>query len=103
MKKILLFTACAMLFACSTLRNFDTSGFTTDEFTVYLNNKPMAILKGVEFAWDDRKLVKEMTFELVDGDNNDKVVNLIAFLHDHYKDYEIEVEIPIEKYRDLNK
>ena len=91
------------LLSCSTLRNYNTDGFTTEDFTVYLNGKPMATLRGVEFAWDDKKLVKELTFELLEGDNNDKIVNLIAYLHDHYKEYEIEVEIPIEKYQELKK
>ena len=101
MKKIFFLSLTILLFSCSTLKNFDTSGFTKKDFTVYLNGQPMAVLKGVEFAYDDGKLVKELTFELLDGDNNDKVVNLIAYLLQTYADYEIEVEIPIEKYRDL--
>lgn len=59
----------------------------------------MTELRGVEIAYDNRKLVRELTFELKDGSDNDKVLNLLAFLNSRYKDYEIEIEIPIEKYK----
>jgi len=59
----------------------------------------MAELKGVEFALDNNKFVKELTFELLHGEDNDKVRNLIAFLHNHFKEYEIEVEIPMDQHK----
>ena len=85
--------------SCSVLKSYDTTGFSTQGNVVLYNGNPMAELKGIEIAYDNRKIVRELTFELKDGNNNDKVVNLLAFLNSRYKDYEIEIEIPIEKYK----
>lgn len=101
MKKALFVGLILFLSSCSVFRNFDTTGYTTEGNTVLYNGVPMAKLVGVEFAYDDKKLVKELTFTLLDGDYNDKIVNLLAYLNDRYAEYEIEVEIPIEKYKDL--
>ena len=63
---------------------------------------PMAELEGLEFAYDNRKLVKELTFKVLETADNNKINNLIAFLHEKNPEYEIEVEIPfehIEKYK----
>ena len=101
MKKLLFIALAIALTSCSVFRNFDTTGYTTEGNTVFYNGVPMAKLVGVEFAYDDKKLVKELTFTLLEGDFNDKIVNLLAYLNDRYAEYEIEVEIPIEKYKDL--
>jgi hypothetical protein len=85
--------------ACSVTRNIDTTGFTISGNVVSYNNKPMAELKGIEFALDNKKFVKEMSFSLLHGDDNDKIRNLIAFLHNHYKEYEIEIEIPMDSFK----
>lgn len=85
--------------SCSVTRNIDTTGFTISGNIVSYNNKPMVELKGIEFALDNKKFVKELSFNLIHGDDNDKIHNLIAFLHLHYKNYEIEVEIPIEQFK----
>jgi hypothetical protein len=84
------------------LKEFDTTGFTIAGNTVSYNNVPMAELEGLEFAYDNRKLVKELTFTVLETANNNKINNLIAFLHAKHPDYEIEVEIPfkeLEKYK----
>jgi hypothetical protein len=101
MKKLLFIALSIALTSCSVFRNFDTTGYTTEGNTVLYNGVPMAKLVGVEFAYDDKKLVKELTFTLLDGDYNDKIVNLLAYLNGRYAEYEIEIEIPIEKYKEL--
>jgi hypothetical protein len=85
--------------SCSVTRNIDTTGFAISGNVVSYNNKPMAELKGIEFALDNKKFVKEMSFTLLHGDDNDKIHNLIAFLHNHYKEYEIEIEIPMDSFK----
>lgn len=99
MIKILLILSLLLATSCSVFKNYDTSGFTTKGNTVFYNGTEIAELKGVEIAYDNHKIVRELTFELKDGSNNDKVVNLLAFLNGRYKKYEIEIEIPIEKYK----
>lgn len=96
MKKLFFLLTLITLSSCNVLKEFDTSGFSIDGNTVSYNNVPMAELVGLEFAYDDRKLVKELTFKVLDGSNVDKINNLIAFLHEKHPNYEIEVEIPFE-------
>ena len=100
MKKIIFLFTLVTLASCYVLKEFDTTGFTIDGNTVSYNNIPMAELEGLEFAYDNRKLVKELTFKVLETANNNKINNLIAFLHAKHPDYEIEVEIPFE---DLEK
>lgn len=105
MKKIAQLSILALLVvlcSCNVLRNYSTQGFTNENNIVYYNGTPMAKLSGIEFALDDNKFVKEMTFELIDGSNNDKIHHLIAYLHSVHKDYEIEIEIPFDKMEGFN-
>lgn len=103
MKKLILFALLVVtMTSCSTLRNYSTEGFVINENTVNYKGTPMAHLSGIEFALDNNKIVKEMTFKLLDTEYNDKILNLIAFLHAKYAEYEIEVEIPIELMDELN-
>lgn len=102
MKKLLFIALSIALTSCSVFRNFDHTGYTTEGNSVLYHGVPVAKLVGVEFAYDDKKLVKELTFTLLDGDHNDRIVNLLAYLNSRYAEYEIEVEIPIEKYKGLD-
>lgn len=102
MKKLLLLFTIVASTSCNVLKEFDTTGFTIEGNTVSYNNVPMAELEGLEFAYDNRKLVKELTFKVLETADNNKINNLIAFLHAKHPEYEIEVEIPfehIEKYK----
>jgi hypothetical protein len=97
MKKIVgILGLTCVLVACSVTRKYDTTGFTIDKNYVYYQDEPMCELVGIEFALDDHKLVKELTFKVVDNSNNSKITELIAFLHEKHPDYEIEIEIPFE-------
>ncbi len=102
MKKLLFLFTLVALTSCNVLKEFETTGFTISGNTVSYNNVPMAELEGLEFAYDNGKLVKELTFKVLENSDNTKINNLIAFLHEKHPEYEIEVEIPfehIEKYK----
>ncbi|MEN9997594.1 MAG: hypothetical protein RI922_584 [Bacteroidota bacterium] len=102
MKTLFLLATFALITSCNVLKEYDTNGFTITSNTVYYDNIPMAELVGLEFAYDNRKLVKELTFKVLETADNNKINNLIAFLHTKHPEYEIEVEIPfehIEKYK----
>jgi len=98
MKNFILVSALLMMAitSCNVLKEYDTTGFTIEGNVVSFNNAPMAELVGLEFALDNKKLVKELTFRVLETSNNDKINNLIAFLHAKHPEYEIEVEIPFE-------
>lgn len=101
MKTLLCLLSLMLVVSCSVTRNYSTAGFTIQGNTVYYNGDAMAELEGIEFALDDRKFVREMTFKLLNGSHNDKINHLISFLHQQHPDYEIEVEIDIEHYKEL--
>ena len=61
----------------------------------------MAELIGLEFALDDNKFVRELTFKVLPGSDNSVINNLIVFLHQKHPDYEIEVNIEIENYGEV--
>lgn len=77
------------------------TGFTIAGNVVSYQGTPMAQLEGVELALDNNKMVREMTFSLMDNADMSKVANMIAFLHEKHPDYEIEVEIDVEKVKEL--
>lgn len=93
---IFFFLSIFFLNSCSVLKEYSTEGFTIDNNTVSYNNVPMAELVGLEFAYDNKKLVKELTFKVLGSSDNTKINNLIAYLHQEHPNYEIEVEIPFE-------
>lgn len=87
------------LSSCSILKKYSTEGFTIERNTVFYIGKAMAELSAIEYALDDGKLVKELTFNLLHGEDNDKINNLIAFLNTRYVGYEFEINIPMERYK----
>lgn len=95
-KKIALIVSFALLiYGCSPLRTFDTTGFTVSGYTIYYNGEEMATLSNIEYSLDNGKLVKEMTYKLKNQIHSDRVKNLLAFIHAKHKDWEIEIDLPI--------
>ena len=83
------------LFSCQTFKNIDVSGFESKGNTIFYQNDTMAVLSNVEYALDNRKLVRELTFKLKNQAHADRVKNLIYFIHSQHKDWEIEIDMPI--------
>ena len=100
---IFFFLSLFLLNSCSVLKEYSTEGFTIVDNTVSFNNVPMAELVGLEFALDNKKLVKELTFKVLGSSDNTKINNLIAYLHQEHPDYEIEIEIPFEHIEHFRK
>lgn len=99
MKKLLFSALLLLIVSCSVLKDFSIEGFTTEGNTVYFKGNAMAELSAIEYALDDRKLVKELTFTLLHGKDNDKINNLIAYLNTRYEGYEFEINIPMDSYK----
>jgi hypothetical protein len=83
------------MFGCAPLKNYDTTGFSGSKHTIYYNNQEMATLTNIEYSFDNGKLVKEMTWRLKNQENADKVRNLITYIHNKHKGWEIEIDLPI--------
>ena len=103
MRSIYLIFALVLINSCSVTRNISTDGFSIEGNLVSYKGAPMAELVGVEFALDDGKFVRELTFKLKEGSDNSVINNLIVFLHEKHPDYEIEVEIDVEHYGGLKE
>jgi hypothetical protein len=101
MRPFYLFLSLLLITSCSVTRNISTEGFSIEGNLVSYKGAAMAELVGVEFALDDGKFVRELTFKLKEGSDNSVINNLIVFLHQKHPDYEIEVEIDVEHYENL--
>jgi hypothetical protein len=101
MKKLLYVAVFALLASCSIMKKYPTNGFSIEGNIVSYKNTPMAELIGLEFALDDNKFVRELTFKVLPGSDNSVINNLIVFLHEKHPDYEIEVNIEIENYGEV--
>ena len=101
MKKLLYVAVFALLASCSIMKKYPTEGFSIEGNIVSYKNTPMAELIGLEFALDDNKFVRELTFKVLPGSDNSVINNLIVFLHEKHLDYEIEVNIEIEQYGEV--
>lgn len=96
MKTLFTIAGLFLLFSCNVLKEYSTEGFTIQGNVVSYIGVPMAELTAVEIGLDDKKIVKEMSFTLLHGSNNEKINNLLAFLHNKHPAYEIELNIPFE-------
>ena len=101
MKKLPYVAVFALLASCSIMKKYPTEGFSIEGNIVSYKNTPMAELIGLEFALDDNKFVRELTFKVLPGSDNSVINNLIVFLHEKHPDYEIEVNIEIEQYGEV--
>jgi hypothetical protein len=53
----------------------------------------IARLSTIEYAWDNKKLVREMTYTIIDENYNHLAINIIKFSLNKSPEWEIEVEI----------
>ena len=96
MKKfIFLIAASLTLAACNTLRDLDTEGFTSTQNIIYYKGEKVAELSNIEYSLDNKKIVKELTFKLVNQNHGDKVRNLIYYISQKHPGWEIEIDLPL--------
>lgn len=101
MKKLLILGS-AVLISCTGLKKIDTTGFYSSENVIMYEKDTVATLSAIEYSIDNGKYVKEMTFKLVDMNHADKVKNFLYFVHKQHKDWEIELDYPINNFK-VNK
>jgi hypothetical protein len=97
MKKItLLFLTTLFVLGCASnpLRNINTDKFSFKGTDVYYDGKLMATMANIEVAYDDGKIVREVTYRLVSDEFNEQVFGLIKYFRLRHPSYEIEVDIP---------
>jgi hypothetical protein len=95
MKKLLLSILVSIMMSCSpsVLKNVSTEGITFIGTDIYYNDVMIARLSSIEYAWDNKKLVREMTYTIIDEEYNHLAINIIKFSLERLPDFEVEVEI----------
>jgi hypothetical protein len=98
-KLLTLILSSALLIGCSTLKKIDTTGFHSDHITIFYEKDSVATLSSIEYSIDNGKYVKELTFKLIDMKHADKVQNLLYYIHQRHKGWEIEIDYPITNFK----
>ena len=93
MKKLIILFALVAMTSCAGLRNVSSEGLTYKNGSVYHNEIAIAKLSGVEIAYDNRKLVREVTFKLNSSEYNHFAYGIIKLITERNPKWEVEVEI----------
>ena len=103
MKKLLILFMLLGLISCDPLRRVSTEGFTTYQEYILYKGDTVAKLTNIEYSLDNNKLVKEATYKLLDMKYGDKGKSILCFIHNTHKDWEIELDYPMEYSQFLKK
>ena len=93
MKKLIMLLALVLLTSCSELRHVSSDGLKYDNGNIYYKGDVIAKLSGVEVAYDNRKLVTEVTFKLTSSEYNHLAYGIIKLITDKNPKWEVEVEV----------
>lgn len=88
-----MFFALFAITSCSELRNVSSEGLTYKNGNVYHNGTAIAKLSGVEIAYDNKKLVREVTFKLNSPEYNEFAYGIIKLITKQNPSWEVEVEV----------
>ena len=85
--------ALVLLTSCSELRHVSSDGLKYDNGNIYYKGDVIAKLSGVEVAYDNRKLVTEVTFKLTSPEYNHLAYGIIKLITNKNPKWEVEVEV----------
>tara|TARA_B100002019_G_scaffold182840_1_gene157810 strand:- start:5179 stop:5466 length:288 start_codon:yes stop_codon:yes gene_type:complete len=90
-KTILLLTLFS--FGCSPLLNVSTQGLSYDGTDVFYNGELCAKFSAMELAYDNKKIVREATFIIVNPKYNDKALPILKLVTSKNPKIEVEVQL----------
>ncbi|MGB0487008.1 MAG: hypothetical protein ACPGJB_03100 [Flavobacteriaceae bacterium] len=90
-KTILLLTL--LSFSCSPLLNVSTQGLSYDGTDVFYNGELCAKFSAMELAYDNKKIVREATFIIVNPKYNDKALPILKLVTSKNPKIEVEVQL----------
>ena len=102
MNKLLLLSSILLIVGCTTIKKIDTTGFHSENNTILYEKDTVATLSAIEYSIDNGKYVKEMTFKLLNMKHADRVQNLLYYVHQRHKGWEIELDYPITNFKIIN-
>ena len=80
-------------FACSPLLNVSTQGLSYDGTDVFYNGELCAKFSAMELAYDNKKIVREATFIIVNPKYNDKALPILKLVTSKNPKIEVEVQL----------
>lgn len=80
------------------LEQYQTEGYIFDQQHVIYGQDTIARLSSFELAYDNGKLVYEVTFIILKLDYNDRAGDIIKVMHERKPDWDIEVQIDYSQY-----
>ena len=92
MKKIILLLT-LFSFGCSPLLNVSTQGLSYDGTDVFYNGELCAKFSAMELAYDNKKIVREATFIIVNPKYNDKALSILKLVTSKNPKIEVEVQL----------
>ena len=92
MKKTILWLT-LFSFGCSPLLNVSTQGLSYDGTDVFYNGELCAKFSAMELAYDNKKIVREATFIIVNPKYNDKALPILKLVTSKNPKIEVEVQL----------
>ena len=92
MKKIILLLT-LFSFGCSPLLNVSTQGLSYDGTDVFYNGELCAKFSAMELAYDNKKIVREATFIIVNPKYNDRALPILKLVTSKNPKIEVEVQL----------
>lgn len=93
MKKLLLVFLILFTFSCNPLLNVSTQGLSYDGTDVYFNGELCAKFSAIELAYDNKKIVREVTFLIVNPKFNDQALPILKLVASKNPNIEVEVQL----------
>jgi hypothetical protein len=97
MKNIAVLLLITLSLSCNPLINISTQGLTYDGTDVYYNGELCAKFSAVELAYDNRKIVREVTFLIVSPKFNDQALSILKLVTSKNPKIEVEVQLNSEE------
>jgi hypothetical protein len=80
-------------FGCSPLLNVSTQSLSYDGTDVFYNGELCAKFSAMELAYDNKKIVREATFIIVNPKYNDKALPILKLVTSKNPKIEVEVQL----------
>jgi hypothetical protein len=87
---ILLLSSCAVN---NPLQNISTEGFSYEGTDIYYKGELCAQMGALEVAYDDGKLVREVTYIVTDEKFDEVAIGILKYIRERKPSWEVEVEL----------
>ena len=96
MKKLFILPLIALLSSCAStdpLKRVTIEGLSYHGTAIYYKGELCAVMGALEMAYDDGKIVREVTYIVVDPKFNEQAINVLKYIRQRKPSWEVEVEL----------